>query len=132
MRLNLVILVAVLLGLGAAVYRVADRVQTHERRIERLDRKIADESEAVRVLSAEWTVLTTPERLETLAVKHLKLEPMDGRQYIALGAVPMRELPTDEIAEETAELADITPTSGRSAAIMPDALSITRVSARGN
>ncbi len=90
MRLNLVVLIGILLGLGAAVYNVADRAQQKEKRIARLDRKIAHEQEALRVLGAEWTYLTNPTRLEKIAVKHLNLEPMDGRQYIALGAVPLR------------------------------------------
>src|SRR5690606_14317133 len=56
------------------------------------NQRIAHQEESLRVLGAEWTYLTNPERLEKIAAKHLNLVPMDGRQYIALTAVPMRAM----------------------------------------
>jgi cell division protein FtsL len=80
----------VLLCLCAAVYRVADHVESRKKELRQVNAQIANEGEALRVLSAEWTYLTNPARLEKLAVSYLKLQPMDGRQYIAASAIPLR------------------------------------------
>lgn len=90
MQLRTCVGVVVLIILCAAVYRVAENVDTKEKELRRADAVIAKEEEALRVLTAEWTYLTNPMRLEKLATSYLNLAPVDGRQYIAVSAIPLR------------------------------------------
>ena len=43
-------------------------------------RQLAEEKEALHVLKAEWSYLNTPERLENLVDKHLRLSPVEVSQ----------------------------------------------------
>lgn len=108
MQLKLILSSVLLLCLGTAVFTIANHVQIKERGISHLDAKIAREQENMRVLQAEWTFLTSPDRLEKIAVAHFQVAPIDGRQYAALDAVPLRAA-LDEIAppveEKTVQLA---------------------------
>lgn len=91
MRISYIVLFAVLCGLGACVYHVANLYQAVERQNRKLDVAIEREHENIRVLSAEWAFLTNPARLEKLALDYLQLQAMDGSQLVAISAVPLRE-----------------------------------------
>jgi len=65
------------------VIRLEDKMVGHQR-------AIIAKHEAVRVLRAEWSYLNRPQRLETLARRHLDLVPVAVRQIGALDDLPLR------------------------------------------
>jgi hypothetical protein len=62
----------------------------------------------MKLLQAEWSSLTRPERLQKLASEHLKLQPIKASQFVTEGdlgarlpervsALPTEERPSDPI-----------------------------------
>lgn len=82
--IGLVLLAVVTSGL----YGIAQRVQHLEREAARLERDIAREQNALRVLRAEWAYLTEPARLQELSARFLDLAPVSARQMAALSELP--------------------------------------------
>jgi cell division protein FtsL len=85
--IGVVLLVCVSFGLYYGVLRT--KAQTRE--LEAVARAIAREEETIRVLRAEWSYLTQPERLQALARRHLKLTPPGPSQIAELGDLPFRK-----------------------------------------
>ena len=63
--------VATAIGLFTVKYKVADL----EEKIDRTNQKIVESQQATHILRVEWAHLNEAERIEKLAIKHLKLEP---------------------------------------------------------
>ena len=79
---------------GGALFNVSYQVGRLETEKRALDRAIAAEERAIRVLRAEWAYLNQPSRLEPLAASLTDLAPMGGLQLAASAAgIPM-PLPT--------------------------------------
>ena len=81
-----VLLVAVATGL----YVLKNRVHDLEDRLQRLNREIIAEQEAIHVLKAEWAYLNQPARLDDLARRHLGLVPESAKQVIDLADLPLQ------------------------------------------
>lgn len=90
MRLSSVCAFGIMIVLGCGVYNVANSYEKTEKKLNAVQGKIGGEEEAIRVLQAEWTFLTSPDRLEQISSEYLHLQAVDGRQYVALNTVPMR------------------------------------------
>lgn len=60
-------------GAGALLFWTSQSVQQAEDKLSRLQKAVANETQAIRVLSAEWDYLNRPARLEALAAEHLGL-----------------------------------------------------------
>lgn len=71
-----------LLGVGLAVvlFTVKHQVQALEKELGTLNADIAREGSTVRVLRAEFDVLTDAERLKRLSARHLDLAPLEPEQ----------------------------------------------------
>lgn len=66
--------------------------QASIRRVEELNRLLADEKEAISILNAEWAYLNRPERLSNLADLNfikLKLVPLAAQHFTELEVIPM-------------------------------------------
>ena len=96
----------VLLVMGVLVFVTAQHMHQAQTNLQTLNRQIAQERDNLRVLQAEWTYLNNPDRLEKLATTLFGLEPLDGKQYVALAGMPTMAA-MDEIA-----LAAATPANG--------------------
>ncbi len=56
-----------------------------------LEEELADRRENTRVLAAEWSYLSRPERIKDLAERHLgQLLPMSVRQFSSIADIPFR------------------------------------------
>lgn len=75
-------LVLAVLGSGFMLYSLEHATRGTERDIARLEARIADEHEQIKLLSAEWSSLTRPDRLQALAAEHLKLETIAATQIV--------------------------------------------------
>lgn len=88
LRLMTLIGLVLLAVVTAGLYGIAQRVQHLEREAARLERAIAREQNAIRVLRAEWAYLTEPARLQELSARFLDLAPVPARQMASLSELP--------------------------------------------
>lgn len=86
---NLVSVVVIII-ISAALYQVKYETGATAREVMDLRRQLAAEKEQVRVLRAEWSHLNQPARLQDLAMRHLRLEPLAVDQIVALQDLPAR------------------------------------------
>ena len=79
-----------LLLLSFGLYQGVYRVKAQEKELKELDANIVKEAEAIRVLKAEWSYLNQPERLQSLAQRHLALAPTAASQIVIMANLPER------------------------------------------
>lgn len=102
-------LVLVVLLLAFVLYSFEHRMRAGERALARLSGEITEERETIRLLDAEWSYLSRPERLERLAREHVGMGPVAPAQFIPReelsSRIPERpapnpaESPDDPLAE---------------------------------
>lgn len=76
------ILVVTLLVSGFVLYSLEHVTRGIEREIAGYQRGIEEETENMRLLNAEWSSLTRPDRLRALAEKHLGLSTLKAQQIV--------------------------------------------------
>ena len=59
--------------------------------------RIADEEETLRVLQAEWSFLTQPDRIQGLSQRYLALDTPVAKQIGGIDRIPFRA-PDEEVA----------------------------------
>ena len=99
--------VALLALVSFGLYNGVYRVKAQHQALDVLKRDIGREREAIRVLKAEWSNLNQPERLQTLARKHLSLAPTGASQITVLAGLPFRKADAsaaNEVAKPAAPL----------------------------
>lgn len=85
--LNVVVLVTLIVA-ASVVYRVKYEATRHAEQVARLRLEIAREREAIAELKAQWAQLNSPDRLQALAEKHLRLRPLAINQMHDLASLP--------------------------------------------
>lgn len=76
---------------GAAVLQLKYSVQEHADRLEATAAQIHKDREAIRVLEAEWSYLTSPKSLQDKSIEFLALMPPAPEQVIQrISDIPMR------------------------------------------
>ena len=75
--------IATAIGLFTVKYRVQDL----EEKIDRTNQKIVESQQATHILRVEWAHLNESERIERLALKHLKLESTSIKQVVRLDSL---------------------------------------------
>jgi hypothetical protein len=86
-----IILIAALLGGVAWTFKVKNDSEDALARMAALERKIAHEREVIDLLRADWSLLTSPERLERLVERYndaLGLIEARPQQFVTLSDVP--------------------------------------------
>jgi cell division protein FtsL len=83
------------------LYALEHKTRSAEREIALLGAQIRDERENIKLLTAEWSLLTRPDRIEHLAAKHLKLEVVGPLQRISESEIDARVPPEPVIAPGT-------------------------------
>ncbi|MEZ0261113.1 MAG: hypothetical protein ACAH80_08895 [Alphaproteobacteria bacterium] len=66
---------------GAALFHTSQKVTDGRTKLEAIAARTAKESEALRVLEAEWAYLNQPGKLEKLVKQYLDLAPLKGKQF---------------------------------------------------
>ena len=84
------VLVMGLLVSAYFLYALEHKTRSAEREIVLLGAQIGDERENIKLLTAEWSMLTRPERIEHLAAKHLKLGVVGPLQRISESEIDAR------------------------------------------
>ncbi len=94
----------VLVWIGAIVlmaitlFFITYEVQSVEKEVAALNREAIAQEEAIHVLRAEWSYLNRPERLSSLAERHLALQSVAPGQLIA--AQHLDSLPVPKLAAQ--------------------------------
>jgi len=89
---NAVLVVAVLVS-GFLLYSLEHATRGLERDIVRLEESIAASHEEIKLLNAEWSSLTRPDRLQRLATEHLKLQTLKVQQIVKIEELGQRVPP---------------------------------------
>jgi cell division protein FtsL len=72
------------------IYGLEHQRREAERRTVEIRLRIAEEREAIKLLEAEWSLLTRPDRIERLAKKYLRLAPLTPRQLVSEADIARR------------------------------------------
>ena len=75
---------------GFATYEVKYQVAQVDDELGRVNRAIDADRDQLRVLSAEWSYLTQPAKLDQLRQRHLTLVPVTRTQLGSLDQIPFR------------------------------------------
>ena len=67
------------------LYSLEHSTRGLERQIAKLRGDIFEERESIKVLGAEWSSLTRPDRLQKLAQENLKLKTVTASQFVSEG-----------------------------------------------
>jgi cell division protein FtsL len=86
-------------------YRLEHATRSGEREVAKLQTRIREEQESYRLLTAEWSLLTRPDRLQHLAQKYLKLGIINPGQVISAGDLEMH-LPPEPLIVPNPHAAD--------------------------
>ena len=93
-RLSTILIFILAFAAGAALLWTSQQVQTEERTLRQLNRAIAAEVDAVRVLRAEWAFLNRPDRLEEMAKDLLQMyPPQPGQIHASPASLPEPFIP---------------------------------------
>ena len=65
------------------LYSLEHSTRGYERQIAKLKSGILEERESIKVLGAEWSSLTRPDRLQKLAQENLKLQTVTASQFVS-------------------------------------------------
>lgn len=88
MTRNILLCVGLLAMAAGMALTSSNNVKNQEDQLARINRDISGEQERIRVLTAEWHTLKTPERLETLTQRHLNdLHPSTPKQVATLASL---------------------------------------------
>lgn len=102
--LNLMLVVTLLVS-GFLLYSLEHETRGLEREIARHQRAIAEETENMRLLNAEWSSLTRPDRLRALAEQHLGLSTLKATQIVRLDEIGSK-VPAEPVIKLEAEGSD--------------------------
>ena len=90
MRFVHLLVIGALILAAAAVYKIKFDSTLQAEQVAKLNAELRKERDAIAALRAEWARLQAPDRLETLARRHLQLQPMAASQAGDLGDLPER------------------------------------------
>jgi hypothetical protein len=87
--LNILVICALVLA-AATVYKIKFDSTLQAARVARLRTELRRERDAIAVLRADWAKLDTPARIQQLADRFLKLQPLNPRQIDTFDDLPPR------------------------------------------
>ena len=96
-----IVLIAVMVTAAAFTYQTKHDAEDELRALRRLESQIRFEEETADLLRADWSLLTQPVRLQTLAEAYkaeLNLQPIDARQIADPSDIPMPVIDLDDPA----------------------------------
>ncbi|HEX2216223.1 MAG TPA: hypothetical protein VHG27_05960 [Xanthobacteraceae bacterium] len=90
--LNFVVIGALVVA-AAWVYKIKFEATLEAERVSKLRTEVRRERDAIALIRAEWTRLDRPDRIQTLAQRHLNLRPVEVKQFDAFENLPERPQP---------------------------------------
>jgi cell division protein FtsL len=83
-------LVIVTLITASTLYNLEHTTRAHERKIAKANAEMVDHAEAIKLLKAEWSSLTRPERIKQLAEQQLGMKRIEPDQIVTADELPAR------------------------------------------
>lgn len=104
MRQSTIALILLTVAVGVGLFLIKYRVQSLEVELRDLNRDIAADRQLIHVLKAEWSHFNEPDRLRTLAGRHLDMIPIQSEQVVQSDRVSQKlqthhDLQRSQIAE---------------------------------
>jgi len=99
MRLLNIVIIGVLILAASVVYKIKFDSTLQAERVGKLAGELRRERDAIAALRAEWARLDTPGRIQGLADRHLKLQPIRPTQFDSLDHLPDRPAPAPVSAD---------------------------------
>jgi len=93
MRLVHILVIAALISAATYVYKIKFDSTLQAERVAKLNNELRHEHDVIANLRAEWARLQTPNRIQGLAERHLKLQPMQTNQFDTFDNLPLRPPP---------------------------------------
>lgn len=94
-----IVALMVVVGAGVGLYQLKYNTEQVQAEVRRLEAQIAGDEAAIKVLKAEWTYLSRPERLERLSGRYLALSPTASAQVSrTIEDIPLRADITSVVA----------------------------------
>ncbi len=93
MRLLNIVIICVLILAASVVYKIKFDSTLQAERVAKLASELRHERDAIAALRAEWARFDTPGRIQGLADRHLKLQPIRPTQFDSLDHLPERPVP---------------------------------------
>ncbi len=99
LRLLHCLMVMGLLAAAGYVYDIKYRATGEAQQVQRLRNEIRNEKDRIAFARADWAKLSSPDRIQELAMRHLKMKPVEARRFGSVGALPERPKPADAIGD---------------------------------
>jgi hypothetical protein len=104
MRFVNILVIAVLILSASFVYKIKFDSTLQAERVAKLRGELRRERDATARLRAEWARLDTPDRIQGLADRHMKLKPILSTQFDTFDALPERPVPPPAAADPIANI----------------------------
>jgi cell division protein FtsL len=99
LRLIHCLMIMGLLAAAGYVYDIKYRATGEAQQVQKLRNEIRTEKDRIASARAEWGKLASPDRIQELAERHLKMKPIDPRRFGSVGILPDRPKAADPIGD---------------------------------
>ncbi len=99
-----VVAIGALVSSALYAYTIKYGTTLEAEQLQKIKSKAQRERDAIAVLKAEWQFLTRPDRLQTLADRHLDLQPFSVTQVVRATDIPNRGPKVDAIGRKLEDL----------------------------
>jgi hypothetical protein len=103
MRIVNILVIVALIVAASAVYKIKFDSTLQAEKVAKLHNELRKERNAIASLKAEWARRDTPSRIQALAERFLKLQPVKATQFDSLDHLPPR--PPDAPADTSDPIA---------------------------
>ncbi|MCU4180761.1 hypothetical protein [Bosea sp. BH3] len=105
-----VIAIGALVSSAVYAYSVKYETTLENEQLQKIRAKTQRERDAIAVLKAEWQFLNRPDRIQTLAERHLDLQAFAATQVVKASEIPNRGPKVDTIGRKLEDLGLGVPT----------------------
>jgi cell division protein FtsL len=99
LRLLHCLMVMGLIASAGYVYDIKYRATAEAQQAQKLRNEIRSEKDRIASARAEWSKLSSPDRIQELATRHLKMKPVEARRFGSVSTLPERPKPGDPIGD---------------------------------
>lgn len=99
LRLLHCLMVMGLIASAGYVYDIKYRATAEAQQVQKLRNEIRNEKDRIAQARADWAKLASPDRVQELATRHLKMKPVEARRFGSVSTLPERPKPTDPIGD---------------------------------
>ena len=99
LRLLHCLMVMGLIASAGYVYDIKYRATREAQQVQKLRNEIRAEKDRIATARAEWSKLASPDRIQELATRHLKMKPVEAKRFGSVSTLPERPKPADPIGD---------------------------------